>query len=76
MSQLVAEQLVYADKSSISDKTLDRKYGYALKGLPAVVTREKHRSERYSPLPAYVKDGFLDNPLIMQGSVTRDLFID
>src|SRR5213079_916623 len=48
ISELVAEQLVFADESAASDKTLDRKYGYAPKGLPAVVVREKHYSERYS----------------------------
>jgi DDE superfamily endonuclease len=60
----------------MSDKTLDRKYGYAPKGLPATVIREKHRSERYSLLPAYGLEGFLDDPLIVKGSVTGELFVD
>jgi hypothetical protein len=76
VTHLVADRLVYADESSMSDKTLDRKYSYAPKGLPVVVTREKHRLERYSLLPAYTKDGFLENPLIVKGAVTGDLFID
>jgi hypothetical protein len=60
----------------MSNKTLDRKYGYAPKGLPATVIREKHRSERYSLLPAYAMEGFLDNPLIVKGSVTGELFVN
>jgi transposase len=76
ITQLVASQLIYADESSMSDKTLDRKYGYAPKGLPATVIREKHRSERYSLLPAYGMEGFLDDPLIVKGSVTGELFVD
>jgi len=38
--------------------------------------REKHYTQRYSLLPAYAKDGFLEYPLIIRGAVTGDLFID
>ena len=46
--ELTADMLVFADESAASDKTLDRKYGYAPKGLPAVIVREKHHSARRS----------------------------
>ena len=42
VGELVAEQLVFADESAASAKTLDQEYGYAPRGLPAVVVREKH----------------------------------
>jgi transposase len=73
---LVAEQLVFADESAASNKTLDRKYGYAPKGLPATVVREKRRTERFSLLPAYTINGFLEHPLIVRGSVDGELFVE
>jgi len=64
-----------ADESSISNKTLDRKYAYGPRGMPAVVIREKRRSERWSLLPAYTIEGFLPDPLITKGSINGDLFV-
>ncbi|KAN0081832.1 hypothetical protein V8E54_003130, partial [Elaphomyces granulatus] len=50
---------------------------WAPKGLSATVIGEKHRSERYSLLPAYRMEGFfLDDPLIVKGSATGELSVD
>ena len=76
MLELVAEQLVFADESATSDKTLDQKYGYALRGLLVTIIREKHRSQHYSLLPAYTIDGFLEHPLIVRGAVDGELFVE
>ena len=67
---------MFADESSMSGKTLDRKFGYAPRGNPAVKVRPKVRTDRYSLLPAYTKDGFLEDPLIVKGSVDGDQFVE
>ena len=76
LQTLTANHLVFADESSMSGKTLDRKYGYAPKGLPSVVTREKRQSQRYSLLPAYTIKGYLPDPLVVKGAVDGDQFVD
>lgn len=74
LSTLTAEQLVFADESSVSGKTLDRKNGYSPRGKSAVKILPKRKSHRYSLLPAYAKDGFLADPLIVNGAVDGDQF--
>lgn len=75
IASLTADQLVFADESSMSRKTLDHKFGYTSHGNPAVKVRPKVRTDRYSLLPVYVKDGFLADPLIFKGVVDGDQFI-
>jgi len=70
------EQLVYVDESAANERTLDRKYGWAPKGLPAIDFKLLHRSTRWSILPAYTIDGYLPQPLVIQGSVTGELFVN
>jgi hypothetical protein len=67
------EQLVYVDESACNERTSDRKYGWSPVGLPAQVVRSYKRSERWSILPAYTYEGFLDWD-IMQGSYNAQLF--
>ena len=60
----------------MSSKSLDRKYGYSPRGIPAIEVYILKRTECWSLLPAYTIDGFLPDPLIMKGSVTGDDFLD
>ena len=69
-----AEQLVFVDESAANERTLDRKYGWAPKGLPAINVKLLHRSTRWSILPAYIVDGYLDGTLVTQGSVDGEMF--
>jgi len=57
------EQLVYVDESAANERTLDRKYGWAPKGLPPIDIKLLHRSTRWSILPAYTINGYLPQPL-------------
>ena len=69
------DQLVYVDKSAANERTLLRKYGFAPRGLPAIDVQLLRRSTRWSILPALAITGFLNGTLIIQGSVTSDIFL-
>lgn len=69
-----ANQLAYVDESAANEKTLDRKYGWAPRGLPAIDIQVLHRSTRWSILPALTINGYLEGTLIVQGSVTGEMF--
>lgn len=64
------------DESASNERTADRKYGWSPKGIPARDLHSLKRSERWSILPAMTIDGWLPNPLIHQGSVDREMFLE
>ena len=68
-----AEQLVFVDESAANERSAHRKYGWAPVGATPEQTTRLNRTERYSILPAYASDGFVDW-MIIQGSFTTDLF--
>ena len=53
----------------------DRKYGWAPRGVTLLVVRTLKRSVRWSILPTFTIDGYLDW-MIFQGSITTALFND
>jgi hypothetical protein len=67
-------QLVFLDESAASPRTGDRKRGWALIGLPCFDVQRLRREKRWSVLPALTMHGYLQDPLIVQGSVTMALF--
>ncbi len=69
-----ADMLVFVDESAANERTLDRKYGWALRGIPAIDHQILHQSIRWSILPAYTIHGYLNHSLIMQGSVDSETF--
>ena len=68
--------LVFMDESAANERTLDRRYGWAPRGVPAIDTQVLHRSTHWSILPAYTIDGYLENTLVKQGSIDSELFSD
>jgi transposase len=68
------EYLVFVDESACSEKSLDRKYGYSPRGMPSADRRHIRRTERFSLLPAYDINGFLDGPLIIKAAVDGEMF--
>jgi transposase len=68
--------VVCVDESAFNERTMLRKYGYAPRGIPALVSSELRRTERWSLLPAYAIDGFLTDPLIIKRGVTADDFTE
>ena len=68
-----AAQLIFVDESAANERTMDRKFGWGLKGQKARETRPAKRSECWSLLPAYTLDGYITYDLI-QGSYTTELF--
>ena len=61
------------DESAANEFTKDRKFGWSMVGCPAVKERDFRRSERWSILPAYTKDGYMAWK-IFQGSYTKQIF--
>ena len=68
------EQLMYIDETAANERTLDRKYGWAPVGQPARQIESFHRSTKWSILPLYTVDGFIDWEII-HGSYNADLFV-
>ena len=68
------EQLIYVDESACNERTSDRKYGWLPIGTRATVVGSYKHSERFSILPAYTCDGFLDWD-VFQGSYNIELFL-
>jgi hypothetical protein len=76
LTEWTPEQLIYVDESAcINERTSDRKYGWASIGLRASIIGSYKRSERWSILPAYTCNGFIDWAM-MQGSYNADLFLN
>ena len=63
------------DKSAANERTLLRKYGFTPRGLPAINIQLLRRSTHWSILPALTITGYLNRTLIVQGSVTGNIFI-
>jgi transposase len=67
------DQLVFLDEPAASGFTKGRKFGWLIVGWPAVKERDLGRSEWWSILPAYTKDGYMAWK-ILQGSYTKQIF--
>ena len=75
LAAFTEDQLVYVDESAANERTLLRKYGFALRGLPAIDVQLLRRSTRWSILPALTITGYLNGTLIIQGLVTSNIFL-
>jgi len=68
-----AEQFIFIDESAANEHSAHRKRGWA----PIGATPHKHlsfkRSERFSILPAYTCNGFMDW-MVVKGSFDKELF--
>ena len=73
MCQWDSRRLVFLDESASNERTGDRRWGWAPLGVPPKVKRWLGKGERYSILPTYTLDGWLD-PLIVQGGITAEIF--
>jgi hypothetical protein len=65
---------VFLDESACLPRTSDRKRGWSPVGLPCYDTQLLSRSKRWSVLPAMVINGYLAEPLIIEGGVTMEVF--
>lgn len=68
--------MVFLDETASCPKTGDRKRGWSPIGMPCFDTQLLRRDNRVSVLPAMTIDGYLPDPLIIQGAVTMELFED
>ena len=68
------DQLCFVDESANNERTGARKRGWSPKGVDCSILRYLKRTERWSVLPALTVDGYLPDPLIIQGGVTKEVF--
>ena len=67
--------MVFVDESAASESTLWRRYGYSLRGTPAVDIRHKRKGIRWSILPVLGVNSYIDGlTCVIQGSVTADVY--
>jgi transposase len=69
-------QLVFIDESASAPRTGDRKRGWSPIGLHCLDIQRLGRDKRWSVLPALTVEGYLKEPLIVEGAVTMDLFVE
>ena len=69
-------QMIFIDESAANERTKDRKHGWAPIGVRPTEHRPHKRSERWSILPAYTSRGGYIAYEIVQGSITKDLFLE
>lgn len=67
-------QLVFLDETASCPRTGDRKRGWSPRGLPCYDVQRLRRDKRWSVLPALTLDGYLRDPLIVEGSVLQEVF--
>jgi DDE superfamily endonuclease len=66
---------MYIDETAANELTIHRRYGWSPKGLPARQITSAKRTQKWSILPLYTYDGFVDW-MIVHGSFNGDLFIE
>ena len=67
--------LMYIDETAANEHTVHHRYGWAEKGQPARLVASAKKCKKWSILPLYTYDGFVDW-MIVHGSFNADLFIE
>lgn len=65
---------MHIDETAANERTLDRKYGWSPVNTPARQIESIKRTKKWSILPLYTCDGFVDWEII-HGSFNADLFV-
>ena len=73
LTEWAAEQLLYLDESACNERTMDRKYGWSEVGTPAPMMTSAKRSEKWSILPLYSMEGFIQWEVV-QGLYNAEIF--
>jgi len=71
-----ADQLIFIDESAANERTGYRKYGWSPQGVEAIEITSIRRSPRWSIVPAYSNEGWIDGTLCLQGSITSAIFLN
>ena len=73
MAQYEPHELVFLDETAATERTADRRYGWAPKGVACEKVQSLKKSKRWSILPAYTTSGYIAYQ-IYQGSFTQALY--
>ena len=66
---------MYIDETAANELTVFRRYGWSPIGLPAKQIASAKKTKKWSILPLYTYDGFVDWKIV-HGSFNGDLFIE
>lgn len=69
------DQLIFIDESAANERAGFRRFGWSPIGTHCNHTANFNRQKRWTVLPALSVNGYLNSPLIFQGSVTQELFV-
>lgn len=67
ISEFTSDMFVFVDESGVDKRATHRRYGWAPKGQPPIVSKLLKRGTRFNLLPAITVDGIIDN-FVYQGS--------
>ena len=67
-------KLCCVDKSACNERTGARKRGWSPIGSEVAILKFLSKTERWSVLPALTVNGYLPEPLIIQGSIDKEVF--
>ena len=63
------------DETASCEKNGDRKWVWAERGLPGFVARHLKKATRWSVLPGYTLDQGYVAPILVEGGVTKEIFL-
>jgi hypothetical protein len=66
---------MFVDETAANEITAKRRFGWSRKGTPATTISTLTKSKKWSILPLYTYDGFVDWKIV-HGSYNSDLFIE
>lgn len=72
----LGDKIVCVDETGSNARTGDRKHGWSPTGMPLRAVHQLRRDKRWSVLPAITTKGWLCDPLMHQGSINAEMFIE
>lgn len=68
-------RLVFLDETANCEKNGDRKWVWAEQGMPGYIARPLRKAKRWSCLPGYTLDQGYVEPILVEGGVTKEIFL-
>ena len=68
------DKLYCVDESAYNERTGARKRRWSLIGSKCAILKFLNKTKRWSVLPALIVNGYLPEPLIVQGSINKEVF--
>ena len=73
LTEWTLEQMIFINESAINEYTMNRKFEWSLIDMSAIYTQPLKRSEKWSILPLYIINDFIEWNIV-QNSYNTELF--